>query len=453
MKKCFGWKKRKRQAALLLVAAIATGSLAGCGEPKEPPKEEYPEYADDKEMWIGGWDVPINTLEDYQMAKDMGLTHMFIDGIFASRGTDGYYQQLKYCEEVGLKAIVGMDTALDNSANVTVDTFDYSIYPAVDMINLWDEPPIQQFDDVVGRIDAMKEIYEGKDMTLYVNMDPYNCVAQPGTLTSTEDYVSQFCDRILSRIPGRKILSTDIYPLLYTRGEYVISSMWLEHMSQYARFAKENDADFHMFIQSYTSGEQRELTGREDLTFQIYTDMAFGIKGFSYFTYRKSFLEGFGGGCVENDTSCTPTPTYHWAQEVNREIANFDHVYLSFDWEGVLPVNGSDHLAEDHSYQNSLFAAIAYPLTGLSCATQVSGTQDTLIGQFRDADGRDGLIVTNFTDPIQQMKDTVSFTFKDANRAMVYRSGERKIYEVKDNQLELTLSPGEGVFLIPLKIE
>ncbi len=443
-------KKAGKLTALLLVAALAAGSLAGCGA-ADPVKEEYPEYPDDKEMWIGGWDVPINTLEDYQMAKDMGLTHMFIDGVFAARGTDGYFEQLKHCEEVGLKAILGMDTSLDNSQNVPVDTYDYSGYPAVDMINLWDEPPIQQFPDVVERINAMKEVYAGKDMTLYVNMDPFNCAAQPSTLTTTEDYLNKFCDQVLSQIPGRKILSTDIYPLLYTRGQYVISSMWLEHMSHYAQYARREGADFHMFIQSYSDVDRREITSREELTFQIYTDMAFGIKGFSYFTYRKSFLGGFGGGCVENDVSCTPTPVYYWAQEINREIQNFDHVYLAFDWEGVLPVEGSNQLAQDPTYRNNLFAGIANPLTELDCGT-VSGTEDTLIGQFKDAEGRDGLIVTNFTDPIYQLKDTVSFSFQDANRAMVYRRGERKIYEVKDNQLEITLSPGEGIFVIPLKI-
>lgn len=447
------WKKWKRLTAALLLAAVTAAALGGCQPAaQEPVQEVYPEYPDDKEMWIGGWDVPINTLEDYQMAKDMGLTHMFIDGVFAARGTDAYFEQLRHCEEVGLKAIVGMDTSLDNSQNIPMDTYDYSIFPAVEMINIWDEPPIQQFDDVVERVEAMKEIYEGKDMTLYINMDPYNCVAQPGVLTTTEDYLTQFCEKILSRIPGRRILSTDIYPLLYTRGEYVISTMWLEHMSHYARYAKENGADFHMFIQAYSSGEQREISSREELTFQIYTDMAFGVRGFSYFTYRKSFLEGFGGGCVENDVSCTPTKLYAWAQEVNREIQSFDHVYLAFEWEGVYPVGGSDRLAEDPTYVNNLFAGIANPLTELACG-DVSGTQDTLVGQFRDEEGRDGLIVVNFTDPVHQLKDRVSFTFNDANRAMVYRNGERKIYEVKDNYLEITLSPGEGIFVIPLKLD
>lgn len=441
------FKKARCVTAALLLAGSLAGMMAGCGQQAQ---EVYPEYPDDKEMWIGGWDVPINTLEDYQMAKDMGLTHLFIDGVFATRGTDAYCKQLEYCEQVGLKAIVGMDTSLDNGAGVEVDLFDYSAYPAVEMINLWDEPPVEQFPDVNDRIEAMKKLYDGKDMTLYVNLNPANPVSMT-TMTSTEDYLQKFCDQVLPGIPGRKILSTDVYPLLYTRGQYVIASTWLEHMSQYAYFAKEYGADFHMFIQSYSDGQCREIESREDLTFQIYTDMAFGIDGFTYFTYRKSFLGGFGGGCVENDVSCTPTPIYAWAQEANREIQNFDHVYLSFDWEGVFPVNGSDNQANDPTYENTLFLGIAHPLESLDCGS-VTATQDTLVGQFKDGEGRDGLIVTNFTDPLYSMKDTVHFTFQDATRAVVYRNGERKIYEVKDNQLEITLASGEGIFLIPVKV-
>lgn len=434
-------------AALLLLGLLA-GMLAGC---KQNKQEVYPEYADDKELWIGGWDVPINTLEDYQMAKDMGLTHLFIDGVFAPRGSEAYCKQLEYCQQVGLKAIVGMDTSLDNTAGVEVDTFDYSAYPAVDMINLWDEPPIEQFPEVNERIEAMKKLYAGKDMTLYVNLNPANPISM-STMTSTEDYLQKFCDQVLPNIPGRKILSTDIYPLLYTRGQYALDGRWLEHMSQYAHFAKEYGADFHMFIQSYSDNACREIESKEDLSYQVYTDMAFGIKGFTYFTYRKSFLAGFGGGCVENNESCKPTPIYAWAKELNEELQKFDHVYLSFNWEGVLPVNGSDHLAEDPSYQNQHFAGIAYALEKLDCAEKVSASQDTLIGQFKDSEGRDGLIVTNFADPINGAKDTVHLTFHDANRAVVYRGGERRIYEVKDNELEITLAVGEGIFLIPVKV-
>ena len=439
----------KLSAVALILVFIFVFAFAGC----TPANETYPEYEDNKSMWIGGWDVPMNTLEDYQMAKDMGLTHMFIDSMFAKKGTDAYARQLQYCQQVGLKAIVGMDTSLNNEADVQLDETDYSVYPAVDMINVWDEPYMQNFDELANRIDRLNEIYDGQ-MQLYVNQSPYN----PKTATqmvSTQEFLTAVWNQTLSKINGRKIFSTDIYPLLEKYGAYELDTGWLSKMESYANFTKQyrdQGAEFHMFIQSYSDSDRRDVLSKADLSFQVYTDMCFGINGFTYFTYRKSFLPGFGGGCVENDASCKPTDTYYWAQELNAEIAKFDHVYLSFDWEGVTCVNGSNNLAEDEEYSNPGFAQLATPLDSLNGIKNVSATEDTLIGQFKDKDGRAGFVVTNFTEPTNMLKDVVSFKFANANRAIVYRNGERQIYEVKNGKLDLKLAAGEGVFVIPVKV-
>lgn len=440
----------KKSALALMLAGLTAVSITGFGCAKT---ENYPEYEDNKSMWIGGWDVPINTKEDYRMAKDMGLTHMFIDGIFAERGSEEYKQQLRYCEEVGLKAIVGMDTSLDNTAGVQLDETDYSSFPAVDMINVWDEPYGNVFEDCAKRIDRLNEIYDN-NMTLYVNQSPYNPLSAT-TLTDNETFLNKVYDELLSKMPGRKIFSTDVYPLLESYGSYELDTGWLSKMEAYANFTKKyrsEGAEFHMFIQSYSDGGRRDILSKDDLTFQVYTDMAFGINGFTYFTYRKSFLGGFGGGCVENDVSCKPTEVYYWAQETNEAINKFDHVYLSFDWNGVMGVNGKNNVADDPEYENASFMNLATPLKELDCAKSVSATEDTIIGQFKDKDGRDGLMVTNFSEPTTGLRDVVSFEFKKANCAIVYRNGERKIYEVKKNKLDLKLACGEGVFVIPVNV-
>ena len=87
-------KFNKKSAIAMMLAGCTVFGLAGCGSPEA---ERYPQYADDKVMMIGGWDPPIPTLEDYQMAKDMGLTHMFIDNVFAAKGTELYLKQFKLC--------------------------------------------------------------------------------------------------------------------------------------------------------------------------------------------------------------------------------------------------------------------------------------------------------------------------------------------------------------------
>lgn len=444
---------KKKSFLSIALAAVTALSVVGCGGTSEKP-EVYPEYEDDKSMWIGGWDVPLNTLADYQMAKDMGLTHMFIDGFVEPRGSEGFFKQLEHCEQVGLKAIVGMDTSLGNADGVELDETDFSVYPAVDMINVWDEPYMDSFDECAARIDRLKEIYDGKDMTLYVNQNPANPI-NSAAVTDTNTFLTEVWEKLLSKIDGRKIFSTDVYPLIERYGEYVVSTRWLSRLETYANFTKQyrdEGAEFHMFIQSYSAEQNRDIVSKADLSYQIYTDMAFGINGFTYFTYRKSFLAGFGGGCVENNVSCKPTDIYWWAQEINAEISKFDHVYLSFDWDGVMGVNGTNNTKDDPEYDNESFNILVSPLEALECANKVTATEDTLIGQFEDKDGNAGLIVTNFTEPASDLCDTVSFEFKDANRALVYRNGERKVYEVKDGKLNIKLDAGEGVFVIPVKI-
>lgn len=450
----------KKSVIALALAACTAFSLAGCGE---PAAEVYPEYTDDKAMWIGGWDVPINTLEDYQMAKDMGLTHMFIDNFMAKKGTADYYKQLEYCQQVGLKAIVGSDTALSGAGlgseeNLAIDETNYSLYPAVDMINVWDEPGSAHFGEVATRIEKYYDLYEGFGKpapTMYVNLDPafHTSHASLGVEESIRAYAEKFADEVLSKVEGRKIISTDIYPLMSSPdgSHFSVLSTWLANMEALKEVAVESDAEFMMFVQNYSESNRRDIMSKADLSFQIYTDMAFGINGFSYFTYRQSALN-FGGGCVSKDESCTPFENYYWAQEINREISSFDHVFLAFDeWKGVMTVNGTNNLENEEEYNNGCFL-LAHPVQKLDCAKSVSATEDTIIGQFADKDKNAGLMVVNFNDPLEHLEDTVSFEFENANRALVYRNGVRKVYEVKNNKLSLTLDAGEGVFVIPVSI-
>ena len=48
-----------------------------------------------------------------------------------------------------------MDTSLTNAEGVELDETDYSVYPAVDMINVWDEPYEIVFDEVAERVERL----------------------------------------------------------------------------------------------------------------------------------------------------------------------------------------------------------------------------------------------------------------------------------------------------------
>ena len=140
-------------------------------------------------------------------------------------------------------------------------------------------------------------------------------------------------------------------------------------------------------------------------------------------------------------------------KEVNEELSSFDHVYLSFDWEGVMPILGTLNTADDPEYENSDFVNIyeKSKLSSLACGS-VTSTQDALVGQFKDKDGNCGLMVTNYTEPTQELNTSIDFNFTNANRAIVYRNGLKKVYEVKDGKLNLNLESGEGMFVIPVQV-
>ena len=448
MKKTVNWV-----LTLCLVLCLTVG-CAGCGATSMGTGEEiYPTYADDKELMIGGWDSPIPTKENYQAAKDMGLTHIFLDQYYAGIDSPQYATTLKWCEEIGLDTLLltGFNTSDGGGwPDAQWDRlYEMAQSPAADMICYWDEPYEDQFDKVKSMVDKHNAKYgDAADApTFYVTFDP---AGRPTANVNGQfgEYATKIWDDVLQHVQGKKFLSLDVYPLYSANGVTGVKNDWLPKMETMANLSKEHDADFHMFIQSYwTDDNTTRRVSEIDLGYQVYVCMAFGITGFSYFTYTESFLSGMTGGCVTRK-DCTPTELHGWAQMLNTSLKKFDNVYLSFDWNGVYPIVGSENEVGD----NTAFGALKTALSSLACASQVSATQDTIIGEFKDKDGNDGLIVTNYSNPVDNLSDDVNITFKDANRALVYRNGERTVYALKNGKLNLRLAAGEGVFIIPVKI-
>ena len=454
-----------RKLAVWLLSLCVTMSVvlaaSGCsGQAMSTEGEIYPTYADDKEMMIGGWDSPIPTKENYQAAKDMGLTHIFLDQVYAKMDSPQYEEILSWCEELGLKTLLMSGSNLGTNSMKDWSEADWDLLyeraasPAADMICYWDEPYVENFAEVKWLVERHNAEYgnSADAPTFYVTFNPAAHVNGSGEAIPYDEYANRLWDEVLSGLEGKKFLSTDVYPLITGGGSTSVLSSWLPTLETMATLAAENDADFHMFIQSYWdvkggNGSRRRIN-EEDLSYQVYTCMAFGITGFSYFTYTESFLsDQMTGGCVTRD-DCATTELYGWAKELNAEIKKFDNVYLSFDWQGVYPVVGS----ENESGFVPAYDLLQSPLSSLSCASAVTATQDTLVGQFQDENGNDGLLVTNYSDPAVGLNDEVSITFQDANRALVYRNGERTVYVLQDGVLDLTLEAGEGVFVIPVKV-
>ena len=298
----------------------------------------FPSYANDKRMMIGGWDSPIPTLEDYQMAKDMGLTMMFVDQVYAKMGTEEYIKQLGYCEQVGMDAILTVGNCGEKESARSVlekDTTDYSQFPAVKAINYWDEPFYQNFERLEEMFDYHEKKY-GDKLSFYVNHFPNTAIGAFGGL-SYEQFIRAYSDKFLSKCAvDKRCLSADIYPLETKNGVNIIRANWLHCIETVAMDGKRMNALTHFFLLNTMHHTSEDIYYREvkeeDLRYQFFVNMAFGIQSFTYFTYRGSKV-----ACVMGDESCKPNEQYFRAKKVNEEIQAIAPVYLSFTWNGTMP--------------------------------------------------------------------------------------------------------------------
>ena len=89
-------------------------------------------------------------------------------------------------------------------------------------------------------------------------------------------------------------------------------------------------------------------------------------------------------------------------------------------------------------------------LTSHEGIESISASHDTLVGAYKDGDGRNGYMITNQSYSLDRMTDTVSVKFKGAKKALVVEKGEQKTVELANGQYTVQLDPGSGVFVIPL---
>ena len=169
----------------------------------------------------------------------------------------------------------------------------------------------------------------------------------------------------------------------------------------------------------------------------------------SWFCYwspvRFDGLTHFTEAMIELDG--TKTAVYDYVRTVNEEIRSFDDIYLNFEWEGVMTKIGR----ENKMMENDNFAYIENTvLKSHERISELSCEQDTLVGVFKDGDGRDGFMIVNFTDPGENRGSEVSVTFNDAEFAVVVQNGQMQTATLDDGRLELALDVGDGAFVIPL---
>lgn len=505
-------KKLKQVIAAVLAATMILG-LCGCGE-KEPEVKlnvipGTPTYEDDRQIEMGaysgpriggyrywngrygeyegdpngGWKGWI-TEEAFQDYIDCGFTYLFAqqDGLYdfnteqQKTVTDfkesDLYSYMELAEKMGIPVVVmaneltNMTASTDYRLNEDQKAFlaemvaDLSQYKMFKGFSFRDEPSstqIKTFGAVKDYLDSLRS-----DLFYYTSYLPiYSDISKLST-EITDDKEAAYMEYVNAISDEMGTFSYDSYPLGIdpVRGVTWLDDTWFQNLRLVAENAKKKGYEPAITLQTSaygapgaeeTSSHKRAITSKADMTFQIYTSLAYGFKSLSYWTYWQhrapNDSEEFYSAMINYPTDGSQEPVktdaYYAVKEANAEIKKFDHVYLNFDWEGTMALT-----QEGKTLSTGLKMAGDYQSPRIA---EVTATDDTIIGSFKDADGYDGYMIVNATDPGKNLSDSVTVTFREATKAIAYIQGEEKTIELKDGTYTFELESGAGVFVIPIQ--
>ena len=247
----------------------------------------------------------------------------------------------------------------------------------------------------------------------------------------------------------------DDYPL---RNGY-LSATYIPCMEFIAEVAKERDIEFHMVTQTFdmkTNGvrSMRDLTenGAKWLNNMM---LGFGVREISYFTYyTRTESRTDGESFIDNasfvDLYGKPTNIYYMMKEIMAGNQKFAPTVFQFDYQksGVftkLPLNYSGDHIQYVEQNKQTYAKVKSVTVNKECA---------MVNELYDKENdRYMYMAMNIVDPLYQgspVYQTITLEFAPEYKyALVYKDGEKSLYQLKDSKLNIKGAPGEASFVIP----
>ncbi|MDI9586616.1 MAG: hypothetical protein QM473_20510 [Acidobacteriota bacterium] len=380
-----------------------------------------------EEFPVGYWFGPPaseNRLETWQTVKDCGFTFAGPRGGYS---VEQNKTQLDLCAQVGLKALVvdpRIDWLMTSSAKwkdvLAAVVADYRDHPALYGYYIVDEPNYQQF-EALGLISRELEALDPAHLP-YINLLPtYASVDQLGTPTYADHL-----DRFLS-ITQPRVLSYDHYCLL-KNGK--------DRLDYFENLRLIRDAGLrygvppwniilslpHLGYRDPTAGEMR---------WQVYTSLAYGMKGIMWFTYWTDPSWQKSGEVAIVDSEGKPARLYPVVRALNFEIQRLGQVLLGLTSTGVY------HTGEQ----------IPAGCTRLGTDAIVRFAEDVplVVGLFEDAEGAQYAMITNSNhdEPV----DVVARFKPHVTGIALVPALDGQNVDVDGNTVRMTLEPGGGRLL------
>jgi hypothetical protein len=240
-----------------------------------------------RQMAEGGWNVVWCGEQELDVAHRHGLRGQLVDPLLAPAALDDPAQRER------LDALI---------ARVRV-------HPALYAYFITDEPNATNF-PALGKLVAYLRQRDPARLA-YINLFPtYANNAQLGNPGNTEtayrDHLRQYLDTVKPAL-----ISYDHYQFA-TQGD---TAQYFLNLALIRRAALDARLPFLNIVQACTWTPSMRVPGPEEMRYLVYTTLAYGAQGISYYVYC---CAGHTGAIAQSDG--TPTSLYHALKTLNREF-------------------------------------------------------------------------------------------------------------------------------------
>lgn len=453
-----------------------------------------------------GAPVSFQTTEKYREYKECGFDVIMFQGDDPYKGEDFATSHIKdlldKADEVGLKAImfdnrlhnlsqretaiigdkitdaqyvayikannldvtytgndVAINTQEDLNAYVAYCMKDYSLHHAFYGLLLRDEPTYKMLPALGSVIKAIKSVKA--DCLAQCNLFPlsdgktYQFYKEGATESTVLSAYKWYIEEFLIQSDSDYVMM-DSYPMTVEAGQSTIKALHIKGMQMIAEVCKEKGVDFYMVIQSssWSNNGVRKTRAvlEEDLYWQWYTCLGMGVKQISYFTYQRKRTNVTTGEFFDDGTSFITsagekTPLYTWAKNVHAEMQNLAKVALNFDYVGLKSYVGKLPEPCNLGFLQGLEEAENFNKIS---SVKTSDSSVLMINEMYDAEKKVyGYMITNVADPNAKSTLTATVTFTGSKAVSVYAKGKNEQKSLKNGAYAFTLTPGQGMFVIP----
>jgi len=362
-----------------------------------------------KQMAEGGWNLVWCGEKELDIVHRHGLRAQLVDGLLAPQTLDDPAQKTQ------------LDALIERVKK----------HPALYSYFITDEPNASVF-PALGRLVAYLRERDPAHMA-YINLFPtYASNDQLGTkgdtVTAYKEHIRQYIE-----IVKPALISYDHYHF----GASGDGDQYFLNLGLIRKAALDTGVPFLNIVQACSWTPSMRIPNGDELRWLVYTSLAYGAQGISYYVYSHP---GHEGAMAKADG--TPTPLYRAAQKINREFAAIARQLqplrsLGAYHLGMLP-SGAEALPADAPFAlNPPVPSMEYkppqPIKGM------------LLGYFGKKD-RPGtpthVVVVNL-----DYKQSVTATLTGPGRLEVFDPVANAWSPVPGSRTELHLLPGGGMLV------